>query len=617
MFAKASVALFPALIPLLSFWIARRSDQVFRVTRDSWEKEYDYIIVGAGSAGSVLANRLSEDPRVKVLLLEAGGSENIISDIPIAYQMLQHTPMDWSYLTEPQESSCFGLKDKRSRWPRGRVLGGSSVINVMLYVRGNRLDYEQWVRNGAVGWSWEEVFPYFLKAEDNRDANIAYNGYHGRGGPLTVQSSPYLSPLGAAWPAAGHILGYKFVDVNGPSQTGFTIPQGTIRRGARCSTAKAYLLPAKNRPNLHVIAFAYVTRIIFNEIKRAVAVQFDRFSLSYLVYARREIIVSGGSINSPQLLMISGIGPAQHLKDHGIPIIADLPVGENLQDHIYPGGMTFSINAKVSLSQDRVFNAANLGKYFTKGTGPLTSLGGVEGLAFIKTGRANQSIDWPDIEMHFVTGNVVADGGKGLIGLTGLSPDIWNRVFLPYSPLDTFTIDPVLLRPKSRGYIRLRSANPYDHPIIDPKYLSDPDDVLTIVEAMKIALAIGLSPPMKAFGAKLIETVFPGCEYYVYLSDEYLACVARVFTSTIYHPVGTCKMGSPWDPTAVVDSELKVMGGVTGLRVIDASVMPTIISGNTNAPTIMIAERGADLIKGQLLPPLPSPIIPQYPILGR
>ncbi|RWS11944.1 glucose dehydrogenase (acceptor)-like protein 3, partial [Dinothrombium tinctorium] len=211
--------LWPAFIPLLSLFYSRKSDNLQIVTRDTWEKEYDYIIVGAGSAGAVVASRLSEIPSVKVLLLEAGGSENIISDIPIAYQSLQQTPMDWSYLTEPQEAACFGLRERRSRWPRGRVLGGSSVINANIYARGNRIDYDNWVKNGAIGWSWEEVFPYFLKSEDNTDPKIAYNGYHGIGGYLTISTSPWLTPLGVLWPAAGAFLNYKTLDVNGPIQT--------------------------------------------------------------------------------------------------------------------------------------------------------------------------------------------------------------------------------------------------------------------------------------------------------------------------------------------------------------------------------------------------------------
>ena len=330
--------------------------------------------------------------------------------------------------------------------------------------------------------------------------------------------------------------------------------------------------------------------------------------MSYIVYARKEIILSAGSINSPQILMLSGIGPSQHLQRLGIPVRADLPVGDNLQDHIYPGGLTFTLSHQVSLSHQNVFNVPNLLKYYQTGKGPLTSLGGVEGLGFIKTKYANFSKDEPDIEIHMIAGNLVADGGRSLRQYMGVKDEVYQKFFAPYAIFDTFSLDPVLLRPKSRGFVRLRSANPHDAPAIDPRYLTHPDDVMTLVEAMKISLAIGISPPFKRLGSKPLQTVMPGCEHYAYLSDEYLACVARSLTFTIYHPVGTCKMGAPWDPTAVVDSELKVMG-IKGLRVVDASIMPTIISGNTNAPVIMIAERAADMIRGQIMPPVVGPVI--------
>lgn len=293
-----------------------------------------------------------------------------------------------------------------------------------------------------------------------------------------------------------------------------------------------------------------------------------------------------------------------------IPLVADLPVGENLQDHIYAGGIHFSINQPVTLSHANSFNVANLMRYYRLGQGPMTSLGGIEGLGFVKTKFANFSRDEPDIEIHFIAGNVVGDGGRAMRDYFGLKDDVWAKVYQPYVPLETITLDPVLLRPKSRGYIRLRSASPHDAPIIDPRYLTHPDDIMTMVEGMKISLALGMSPAFKRYGAKAFQTVFPGCEDYAYLSDEYLACVARTFTLTIYHPVGTCKMGAPWDPTAVVDSELRVLGGVKGLRVVDASIMPTIISGNTNGPIIMIAERASDMIKGRLMSPVKGPILP-------
>jgi len=325
--------------------------------------------VGAGSAGAVIANRLSENPHWKILLLEAGGSESILSDIPLAAATLQMTPIDWAYQTEPQEASCFGLINRRSRWPRGRVLGGTSVLNYMLYVRGNARDYDKWAHLGNYGWSWDEVLPYFIKSEDNLDSSIAYNGYHGIGGYLTVDSPPYISDIAKAFTEAGKYLGYPNVDINGPIQAGFTIPQGTVRKGARCSTSKAFLRPVRKRFNLHVLTFAYVTKILFNEYKRAIGVQFDRFSLTHVVYARREIIVSGGAVNSPQLLMLSGIGPAHHLQSLGIPVIADLPVGENLQDHVYPGGVHFVINSKNSFVQRRIVNLKNILSYFSVGQG--------------------------------------------------------------------------------------------------------------------------------------------------------------------------------------------------------------------------------------------------------
>lgn len=596
------VPFLPAMVPLATLLWIRAADHSSFISRNTWDQEYDYIVVGAGSAGAVVANRLSEDSKVKVLLLEAGGSENIFSDIPIAAATLQMTPIDWAYQTEPQEASCFGLINRRSRWPRGRVLGGSSVLNYMLYVRGNRRDYDLWAEMGAYGWSWEEVLPYFIKSEDNRDPVVAANGYHGVGGLLTVTSPPDSTPVSLAFPEAGKHLGYQNVDINGPTQTGFAIPQGTVRRGARCSTAKAFLSSARDRSNLHVLTFAYVTKVIFNEYKRAVAVQFDRFSLTHVVYARKEIILSGGSVNTAQLLMLSGIGPQDHLEALGIPVIANLPVGENLQDHIYPGGVHFTFEGKYSFVQRRIVSIPNLISYFASGRGPMTSFGGVEGLGFINTKYANKSDDWPDFEIHMVTGGPSSDDGQTFRRVQGFTKEMWKQVYEPYIKFDTFSFYPVILRPESIGYIKLRSANPYDPPIIDPKYLTHPKDILSMVDAMKISIAVGLTPPFQKMNARLIETVFPGCEHYQMWSDEYLACVARTYTATIYHPIGTAKMGAPWDPTAVVDPELRVLGGVKGLRVADGSIMPKLVSGNTNAPIIMIGEKAADLIKGINLP---------------
>lgn len=566
------------------------------------------MAVGGGSAGAVVASRLSENPSWKVLLLEAGGSESILSDIPLAAATLQMTPIDWSYKTVPQEASCFGLANRESRWPRGRVLGGSSVLNYMLYVRGNRRDYDHWGDLGNQGWSWAHVLPYFMKSEDNKDSTIVDNGHHGTGGLLTVATPPDVTPVAMAFPEAGKQLGYPNIDVNGPVQTGFTIPQGTIRNGARCSTSKAFLQSAKSRPNLHVITFAYATKILFNDRRRAIGVQFDRFSLSHVVRVREEVVVSAGSVNSPQLLMLSGIGPRAHLQSLDIPVIADLAVGRNLQDHIYPGGLHFKVDNKVTLVQRRVVNLQNIIAYFTKGRGPLTALGGVEGLGFIKTKYSNDSVDLPDFEIHMITGAPSSDDGQTFRRVQGFTKEMWEKVYKPYLDVDSFSLYPVLLRPKSRGYIKLRSANPYDAPLINPRYFTADEDIKSTVDAMKITIALGHTPAFKRYGAEIFSSHFPGCESYPQWSDPYLACMARTYTSTIYHPVGTCKMGPPNDTSAVVDPQFRVYG-VKGLRVVDGSVMPTIVSGNTNAPIIMLAERAADFIKGTILPPLKK--IPQ------
>ncbi|RWR99240.1 glucose dehydrogenase (acceptor)-like protein 3, partial [Dinothrombium tinctorium] len=367
---------------------------------------------------------------------------------------------------------------------------------------------------------------------------------------------------------------------------GFAIPQGTIRKGARCSTAKAFLLPPKFRENLHVLTFAYVTKILFNEEKRAIGVEFDRFSLSHSVYVRREVILSAGSINSPQLLMLSGVGPAEHLRRMKIPIVANLPVGKNLQDHIYSGVHFYLNETGLSLDQRRIVSPQNLMKYFTLGRGPLTILDGVEGLGFIKTKYANLSDDYPDVQIHMLTGELSSDDGQAFrrvqgatkkleeeyfdtpdftpvarilqpksrgriilrMGISrgrtqGISRELLEQYYLPFANYDTFSLYPVLLRPKSRGFIKLRSTSPYDPPIIDPKYLTHPDDILAMVDAMKISIAVGLTPAYRKFGSRLFERGIPGCERYPILSDEYLACQARTYTQTIYDPVGTCRMG--------------------------------------------------------------------------
>ncbi|GBN17743.1 L-sorbose 1-dehydrogenase [Araneus ventricosus] len=434
---------------------------------DYFDKEYDYIVVGAGSAGSVLASRLSEDSCVKVLLLEAGGHVNPVSEIPAAAFLTQLTDNDWQFSSTPQKRAGGGYPNRQFPVPRGKGLGGSSLLNCMLYVRGNKRDYDQWADNGATGWSWRDIYSYFLKAENNTDPEFANNGYHSSGGFLTVSTPPETNALKEAFAAAAQEVGYEYRDINGEKQTGFAKIQGTIRDGRRCSTAKAYLIPAEDRDNLHIVNKAYVQKVLINNDKEAYGVRFEKDGDIYDIRARKEVIVSGGSINSPQILMLSGIGPKEHLEDFGIEVIADLPVGDNLQDHV--GNVVLNFEAKHA---DPIFlkEAAlpsSLLEYKLHATGPTTSLSGIEGMAFLNTKYNDARLDWPDVEIHLISGSPATDYTQTFRQSVGMPDEVYNKVYKPYLGKSTFTFFPVLLRPKSRGTVRLKSDDPYEYPLID------------------------------------------------------------------------------------------------------------------------------------------------------
>ena len=490
-----------------------------------------------------------------------------------------------------------GMENGRCNWPRGKVIGGSSVLNYMLYVRGNRKDYDHWAALGNPGWSYDEVLHYFKKSEDNRNPYLAGTKYHGKGGYLTVQEAPWRTPLATVFVEAGVEMGYDNRDCNGEFQTGFMIPQGTIRRGSRCSSAKAFLRPIRRRPNLHIAMKSHVTKVLVDpRSKRAYGVRFKRDNKLWEVRARKEIIMSAGAINSPHILQLSGIGPAWHLHEHRIPVVADLPVGENLQDHYGSGALAFTIDQPISLVQTRYENIPSVLKYVLFGTGPLTVLGGVEGLAWIPTKFVNRTDDFPDIELHFVSGTPGSDGGRQIRKVHGLNDEIW-QAYRPLAFKDTWCVIPMLLRPYSRGSVRLKNRNPFDKPLIYAGYFKDPRDLKTMVEAQKFVLAMAQTKSFRRVGTKFWDKrLIPGCVHHKPWSDDYWACCAQHYTATIYHYSGTAKMGTPDDPESVVNHELKVYG-VRGLRVIDTSIMPRVVSGNTNAPAMMIGEKGADLIK--------------------
>ncbi|KAK7874213.1 hypothetical protein R5R35_006256 [Gryllus longicercus] len=563
--------------------------------------EYDFVVVGGGSAGAVIASRLSERKDWTVLLLEAGGDENEVSDVPALAAYMQLSNLDWKYQTMPSRNRayCLGMNGDRCNWPRGKVLGGSSVLNAMIYVRGNRKDYDHWAALGNEGWSYDEVLPYFKKSEDNRNPYLAKTPYHATGGYLTVQEPPWRTPLALAFLEAGEQLGYDNRDINGARQTGFMLAQGTIRRGSRCSTAKAFLRPVRLRKNLHVAMYSTATKVLLDNSTergrpRAFGVQFSRDGVRRTVRARREVVLAAGAINSPQLLMLSGVGPRDHLASLGIPVHADLPVGHNLQDHVGLGGLTFLIDKPVTFKRSRYQTMPVFLDYVLNERGPMTSLG-VEGLAFVNT-KYNRDPEWPDVQFHFAPSSVNSDGGDQIRKITNLRDRIYNTMYKPLIPAETWTILPLLLRPRSTGWVRLKSTNPAHYPQIEPNYFAFREDVNTLVEGIKIAMNVSATPAFQKFGSRPHTIPMPGCGKYSFMSDEYWECALRHFTFTIYHPAGTCKMGPQGDRSAVVDPRLRVHG-VDGLRVADASIMPTIVSGNPNAPVIMIGEKAADIIK--------------------
>jgi len=523
---------------------------------------YDYIVVGAGSAGCVLANRLSADPTKRVLLLEAGGRDwNPWIHVPVGYFKTMHNPhTDWCYKTEPDQ----GLKGRRLDWPRGKVLGGSSSINGLLYIRGQKEDYDHWRQLGNAGWSYEDVLPYFKHAEDQERGA---DDYHGAGGPLAVSDMRIRRALCDGFITAAGELGIPpNDDFNGAVQEGAGYFQLTARNGRRCSTAVGYLQPARKRPNLEVVTHALSERVIFAG-RRAIGVAYRRKGSLREARCRGEVILAAGAIGSPQLLMLSGVGPGTHLQGFDIPVLHHLPgIGRNLQDHLQVR-MVFATREPITMN-DQVHNPLRkmlMGlEYLLFRRGPLT-MGASQVCVFARSGP---EVATPDIQFH----------------LQPLSADKPGEGLHRFS---AFTSSTCQLRPESRGVIELRSPFAQDYPAIHPNYLATVKDQEVTVAGMRMSRAFAATRTLAPLIAEEL-TPGPGAQ-----SDADLLEAARDISQTIYHPVGTCKMGS--DAAAVVDTRLRVHG-LEGLRVVDASIMPTLVSGNTNAPTVMIAEKASDMI---------------------
>ena len=521
---------------------------------------FDYIIVGAGSAGCVLANRLTADSRHTVLLLEAGGEDrDIWLHIPLGYgKHFTNPEVNWLYQSEP-EAECHG---RRVIQPRGKVMGGSSSINGLMYVRGQAEDYDRWRQLGNVGWSHADVLPYFRKAEDQQRGA---DEWHGADGPLSVSDLGAL-PICDAFIAAAEQCGYaRNPDFNGARQEGFGYYQFTTRNGRRCSTAVGYLKPARRRPNLKIVSRALATRVLF-EGRRATGVTYLQDGATHSARGA-EIILAGGAFNSPQLMQLSGLGPAPLLREHGIDVIADMPgVGAGLQDHfharlVYRATQPVSAN-DLFTSKLRGF-AAGL-RYMLRRRGLLAMGAGYVG-GFLRT---NGAVATPDVQTHIMLFSADTIGG-------------------PLHSFSGVTCPVIVLRPESRGTVRIKSTDPREPPAIQPRYLSAAKDRDTTVAGIRALRRIMAAPAIAPF-IEAEHEPGPACA-----SDDDLLDYVRRRGSTVYHPTSTCRMGD--DPNAVVDARLRVHG-IERLRIVDASIMPALVSGNTNAPTIMIAEKGADMI---------------------
>lgn len=576
------------------------------VEETSYLKSYDFVIVGSGPAGCVLANRLSENVSWKILLIEAGTIETVFQTIPLNAPYNVESRYNWGYSAEKQNYSCKGMTHGRCPYPRGKALGGTSVINGMLYTRGSRGDFDHWKRLGIDGWDYDtEVLPAFKKSEH---ANLKYfhkPDFHGYDGLLSVTNNPYSTPMADVFAKSMSSLGYNEIDINSNESIGFGRLQATTKFGRRHSAFESFIRPILRRQNLHIMLNTRVTKVLIDPLtKTAFGVEFLRNRQKMKVLANREVILSSGTFHSPQLLILSGIGSSYDLQKLKIPQIVDLPVGKEMHDHFAFGGVIVLTELPNTLAYPLEYkNLVSLSSEWLIGRGLFTIANGAEILGFIKIGNSSTPDDsQPNIELVTLSANPTSDGGFGLKNCEGMSKrlyDSWAKS-LENNPNHMMPIGISVLHPKSVGYIEVTSTNIFDAPKLYSNFLKEPEDVETVLDGIRFIQKLIQTEPFKNVGAKIYDRPMTSCETHEFNSDDYWRCAIRIFMVSLHHQVATCKMGSESDKTAVVDSRLRVLG-VRNLRVIDTSIIPAATSAHTNALSFMIGERGADFIKNDHL----------------
>ncbi|XP_024085454.1 uncharacterized protein LOC106666277 isoform X2 [Cimex lectularius] len=526
----------------------------------------------------VLANRLSEISYWNILLIEAGGDENALTDSPFLNIYTHTKEFDWGYNTTIQPRACRA-RQGQCNYPRGRVLGGSSTVNGLMYVRGNPYDFDNWEAMGNHGWSFKDVLPYFIKQENVSTTDLPRD-VHGFNGPQSVQFQRHVSKIADYYYKAGEEFGFKFIDYNGLHQIGIGPAQVSMVGSTRASTAKGYLNPIRKRKNLHIVKHAEVMKLVFEENtlqeekKRVLGVIFSHKGVKKYVEASKEVIISAGAINTPKLLMLSGIGPKNHLRGLGIPVIADLPVGNNLQDHLCVP-VYMQVNKHIGIRDEEVFSRKAIMRYTKNKSGPLTT-NGYEAIVFVNVFDPKSLLQ--NVEWYLTSFRMFVAENPANIKENVVAPIVIN------------------VNPSSIGTVRLNPLKPQGPPLIDTNYLGADEDMLILREGIRLLFDFFSTPTLASLKPQIYFKEFGNCVQFKNMIDQLIDCIITQYSATLYHPVGTAKMGPKSDLTSVVSPEL-IVHGFENLRVIDASIMPKITRGNTNAPTIMIAEKGADIIK--------------------